>query len=209
MEKETILNAFPAGLRQEVGKVIEILPAEKSVLHADGQFYNMSDSINSYEQIMSLDKELLRIPYRIYINEPSLDNEILLSDLQKTILNCIYLRHNNGFIRQRRLELLINKTDYFVVAFTFQLLGEYVMEILEVINKLINEKTLTLYVRFINENPKYWQQTESRVISYWDAYYRRSQYPAYLPPKYATRKEYIGEKIIERLKKAIEQQTVF
>jgi hypothetical protein len=74
-----------------------------------------------------------------------------------------------------------------------------VIEILEVIDKLINEKNIDLYVRFINENPKLWQKTESRVISYWDAYYRRPQYPEYLPPRYETRKEYIGQQIVDRL----------
>jgi len=99
------------------------------------------------------------------------------------------------------LELLHGKTDYFVVAFIFQLLGEYVIEILEIIDKLIDEKNIGLYARFIDENPKLWQKTESRVISYWDAYYRRPQYPEYLPPKYASRKEYIGQKIVDRLKR--------
>ena len=123
-----------------------------------------------------------------------------LTDLQKAILNCIYLRHHNGFIRQRRLEKLIDTTDYFVVPFIFQLLGEYVMEILEVLQKHINPN-IDNYVKFINENQKYWTQTESRMISYWNEYYRRPMYPNYLPPKYATRKEYIGQQIVDRLKK--------
>lgn len=201
MKEETILNAFPAALRKDVEKVIEIIPVEQKVLHADGNFYQMSSLIDSNEQIIFLDKELLRIPNRIYINEPNQDNEKLLTTLQKTILNCIYLRHENGFVRQRRLELLHGKTDYFVVAFIFQLLGEYVIEILEVIDKLIDEKNIGLYARFIDENPKLWQKTESRVISYWNAYYRRPQYPEYLPPKYASRNEYIGQKIVDRLKR--------
>jgi hypothetical protein len=111
-------------------------------------------------------------------------------------------------VRQRRLELLYNKTEYFEVAFIVQLLGEYVIEILEVIDKLINEKNLDLYVRFINENQKYWQQTESRVTSYWDAYYRRPQFPTYLPPKYATRNDYIGQQIVNRIKKANAQHRI-
>jgi hypothetical protein len=201
LKNETILNAFPAALHQEVKKVIEILPLEHNVLHADGSFYQMSSSIASNEQIIILDKESLRIPYRIYIDEPNAVKEKVLSSLQKTILNCIYLRHENGFVRQRRLELLNNSNEYFVIAFVFQLLGEYVMEILEVIDTLINESNLNLYVRFINENPKYWQQTQSRVTSYWDAYYRRPLYPNYLPPKYATRKEYIGQQIVDKLKR--------
>jgi hypothetical protein len=93
LKEEIILNAFPAALRKEVEKVIEILPVEKKVSHADGNFYEMSTSIDSNEQIIWIEKELLKIPYRIYIAEPNLDKEKLLTTLQKTILNCIYLRH--------------------------------------------------------------------------------------------------------------------
>jgi len=84
LKEETILNAFPAALRKDVEKVIEIIPVEQKVLHADGNFYQMSSSIDSNEQIIFLDKELLRIPNRIYINEPNQDNEKLLTTLQKT-----------------------------------------------------------------------------------------------------------------------------
>jgi hypothetical protein len=109
LKEEAILNAFPLALRKDVEKVIGIVPIEQKVLHADGNFYQMSSSNDSNEQIIFLDKELLRIPYRIYINEPNQAIEKSLTDLQRTILNCIYLRHENGFIRQRRLELLQTK----------------------------------------------------------------------------------------------------
>jgi hypothetical protein len=202
MEREKILNAFPSTLRQEVEKVIEVLPLnDHNVLLADGQIHKVDTLIHSNEQLVSLDKEELKIPYRLYFKEPSPGKEKVLTDLQKTILNCVYLRHHNGFIRQKRLERLVDKTEYFVVPFVFQLLGEYVMEILEVLEKHINPLTIDNYVKFISENQKYWAQTESRMISYWNEYYRRPMYPSYLPPKYATRKEYIGQQIVDRIKK--------
>jgi hypothetical protein len=202
LEREKIFNAFPATLRQDVEKVIEILPlSDHNVLLVDGQIHKVDDLIHSNEQLLYLDKEELKIPYRLYFNEPSLDKEKFLTELQKTILNCIFLRHHNGYIRQRRLERLVDKTEYFVIPFVFQLLGEYVMEILEVLEKHINTATIDNYTKFITENPKYWIQTESRMISYWNEYYRRPMYPSYLPPKYATRKEYIGQQIVDRLKK--------
>lgn len=192
LEQQRILNAFPAALLQDVEKVIEILPIKE-----------VNNPIHSTEQLLYLDKEALKIPCRIYFNEPGLDKEELLTGLQKTILHCIYLRHHNGYVRQRRLERLVDNTEYFVIPFTFQLLGEYVMEILEVLEKHINTTTIHGYARFITENPKYWTQTESRMISYWNQYYRHPMYPDYLPPKYPTRKEYVGQKIVDRLKDAL------
>ena len=181
MEQEKLLNAFPSSMQTDVEKVISILPIEKSRTH-----------IGSSEESIFLNKENLKIPSRIYFNEPFLQDEIKLTDLQKTILNCIYLRHENGFIRQRRLEKLVDKTDYFVVPFTLQLLGEYVIEILKVLQRHINSATIDNYVKFIKENQAYWEKTERRVISYWNEYYRRPQFPKF-------NDDYVGKKIVDRL----------
>ena len=202
LEREKIINSFPAALKQDVEKVIEVLPLNQhNVILTGGQIHQVENLIHQNEQVVSLGKELLKIPYRLYFNEPSLDKEKILTDLQKIILNCIYLRHHNGFVRQKRLEQLLDNTEYFITPFTFQLLGEYVIEILEILQQHIKPTTIDNYLKFINENQKYWTQTESRMISYWNEYYRRPMYPTYLPPKYATRHEYIGQKIINQLKK--------
>lgn len=194
MEREKLFNAFPASLRQDVARVIEILPLnDHNVLLVDGQIHKVDDLIHPNEQVVSLNNEALKIPYRLYFNEPSADKEKLLTDLQKTILSCLYLRHHNGFIRQGRLEKLTDKTDNFVVPFVFQLLGEYVHEILIVLDRHINNETIGDYIKFINENKKYWQQTESRMISYWNEYYRR--------PKFRKLNDYIGKQIVDKLKK--------
>jgi len=194
LEQEKILNSFPATLKQDVEKVIEVLPLnEHNVLLTGGHIHQVDNLIHPNEQVVYLDKELLKIPYRLYFNEPSLDKEELLTDLQKIILNCIYLRHHNGFVRQKRLEQLIDKTEYFITPFTFQLLGEYVMEILAVLQKQLNPTTIDNYLKFINENQKYWTQTKSRMISYWDVYYRR--------PKFPKLNDYIGKQIVDEIKK--------
>ncbi len=193
MYREKILHAFPVSLTKDVEKVIEILPLnDHNILLGDGQMHNVDNLIHPIELAINVDNEVLNIPTRIYFNEPSYEQEKLLPDLQKTILNCIYLRHHNGFIRQRRLEQLIDKTDYFVVPFVFQLLGEYVLEILVVLERHINKQTIDAYIKFIVENKKYFQQTESRMISYWNQYYRR--------PKFKKLNDYIGKQVIDRLK---------
>lgn len=200
-DKVRLINSFPSSLRQDVEEAIKVLPADHNVVLADGQIHSIDGLIHPTEYSVILDGELLTIPYRNYYNEPTPAKEKLLTPRQKAIMNCIYLRHHNGFVRQRRLEQLIDTTDNFVIPYTIQLLGEYVMEILEILERHINGKTIDSYINFINENRKYWQQTESRMISYWNEYYRRPMYPKYLPPKYATRKEYIGQQIVDKLKK--------
>ncbi len=192
--KEKILNSFPADIKTDVELIMNVLPLKKNnVLLYDGQTHKVENLIHDNFQIVRLNNETLKISCRVYFNEPDLGVETNLTETQKTILNCLYLRHHDGYIRQKRLEMLINSSDYFVIPFTFQLLGEYVIEILEVLDKHINEKNISKYLNFIKENPKYWQQTESRMISYWNEYYRR---------KYPKLNDYIGKKIIDKIKKA-------
>lgn len=191
IEKNRLIYAFPSSLKQDIEVVINILPFDYDILLADGQICKVDGLIHSTEQPVSLDGESLKIPCRIYFNEPQADKEKQLTSVQTTILNCIYLRHHNGFVRQQRLVRLIGNTDYFVTPYTFQLLGDYVLEILDVLNRCVNDKTIDNYVRFIYENKKYWQQTESRMASYWNEYYRW--------PKFPKLQDYIGKQIIDRI----------
>lgn len=186
--KSTFTKAFPSSLNADIEEIL-------SILGFSGSYTFSSDS-----QIVNLDNENLSIPYRIYFDEPNSIDEQKLSEQQKNILNCFYTRHHNGFVRQRRLELLLDKTDYFITPFVLQLLGEYVLEILFIIDTCINEKTRENYRRFINDNKVYFQQIESKVVSYWNVYYRRPMYPAFLASKYENRKDYIGQIIIDRIK---------
>ena len=192
--EDKLRDAFPKTLRSEVDVVLSILPFDDNSVKKMGQQIIKVDSLIFHSsKSVWLDNELLTIPERIYFNEPEIEKENELNDRQKTILNCIYLRHFDGYLRQRRLENLVDKNDNWIIPFTIQLLGEYVFEILQVLDKHINDKTIENYVKFIRENPKYWKQTESRMISYWNEDYRR-QYPEL--------KTYLGRQIANRIKKS-------
>ncbi|MFP6818633.1 MAG: hypothetical protein VCA15_05095, partial [Acinetobacter sp.] len=98
----------------------------------------------------------------------------------------------NGFVRQRALERLL-KTDLtsFMIPFIFQLLGEYVQEILEAIEPILDANNQGLFAAFMLQNPKYDQTTQSRIVSYWNEYYRI---------KYLNFNDFIGYKILNKLK---------
>jgi len=198
--RDRLFKAFPKTLKSDVEVVLNILPfAINDVMLTGGQIHKVDNLIHESILTVQLDNEQLVIPYRLYFNEPDIEKENKLTDIQKTILNCIYLRHHDGYLRQRRLEKLIAKNEHWVIPFTLQLLGEYVFEILHVLDKHINVKTIDNYERFTIENPKYWQQTESRMISYWNEYYRR-QFPKL--------KVYLGRQIVDRIKKRTHNSTL-
>lgn len=189
--REILLKAFPRTLKKDVESVLDILPFDvNEVKLYDGQTHKVENLIHPDFQTVNLDGELLTIPYRVYFNEPEFEKERTLTDRQKSILNCIFLRHHNGYIRQSHLEKIKNK-EYWITPFTFQLLGEYVIEILEVLDEQLEDDKLENYKRFAIENSKYYQQTESRMISYWNEYYRRRI------PKL---KNYVGRIIFDQIK---------
>lgn len=172
--REVLLNAFPRTLKKDVESVLNILPFhDNDVKLCDGRIHKVENLIHPGIQKVELDEELLTIPYRVYFNEPELEKENILTGRQRNILNCIYLRHHNGYLRQSRLEK-IDSNEQWITPFTFQLLGEYVFEILKVLDEKLDDNKLENYKRFAIENPIYYQQTESRMISYWNEYYRQN-----------------------------------
>ena len=58
-------------------------------------------------------------------------------------------------------------------------------------DNIIDEDSIPLYQKFKSENPQYWHQTECRMISYWNEYYRRMD---------AKLNDYIGYRLFQKLK---------
>lgn len=64
-----------------------------------------------------------------------------------------------------------------VVPFVVQLIGEYVVEIVEAAAAtVISEASAAEFAGFVRENPAFIATTRRRVVSYWDCYYR-SRFP--------------------------------
>lgn len=181
--RQKIHDAFPATLAPDVDVVAHLLSAQHF------------DTLHGQAQQVLLRGELLTIPRRLYFDPPGPAATSRLSPIQQTILSCLLLRHHDGFIRQKSLRQLTGNPHYCTIPFIFQLLGEYVIEILFIVDTCINDHTIAGYLSFIADNDKYWQQTQARVISYWDEYYRSR-------PQYKHRHSYIGQQIVDRLKKA-------
>ena len=191
--QERLKKSFPKELYSDLNEIFKILPFDNNQVRLrDGQTHKVDNLIHESELNIKFNNENLIIPYRLYFNEPNPELEKSLTDKQKDILNCIYLRHHNGYLREKRLNLISASSENWTVPFIIQLVGEYVYELLPIIDKKINENTLDYYAQFRDENPRYWQQTESRMISYWNEYYR------YQFPKL---KEYLGFEIMNRIKK--------
>jgi len=126
--------------------------------------------------------EAVSIPHRVY-HDTALIHKDKLSNLQKLLVDCILTRHRDGFVRQEHLIRIVGSNHALVPPFVIQLLGEYVVEILQVIEANLRDLDEVLYAEFLRANPDFLALTEQRVISYWDCYYRfsfrKEDYPGF------------------------------
>ncbi len=188
--KDMLYTFFSKELHSDVKEVINILPIKE-------------DCISENYTIYLLNNENLKMYSRIYFDEPSQELIDKLTSKQKIILNCIYTRHHNGYLRQQKVEKLIDSNEYFVTPFLIQLIGEPIFEILVPINDSVDKNTKN-YVKFMEENQPYWNLTKSRIISYWNEYYRK---------EHKNLKNYIGYMIVEKIEnyttynKSLEKET--
>jgi hypothetical protein len=162
-----LLHAFPTSLSAEALPAISVLPKNP---HGVGNF------------TVQVNNEAVLIPYRVY-HDTAMIHTDKLSSMQKHLVDCILTRHHDGFVRQKRLAQIVSSNYAWVPPFVIQLLGEYVVEILHVIEANLGNLDKALYTEFLRANPDFLALTEQRVISYWDCYYRfsciKEDYPGF------------------------------
>lgn len=173
-----LVAAYPAGLAADVKIALGIIP------------------IAEHEPIIEIEPvklvgELIRIPSRVYYPEPPIQILDGLSNTQKTVVATLYTRHHNGFVRERWVEKIIGDPATWVAPFVLQLLGEYVIEIMNVLAKRSEELKERRYQQFIQENPDFCLMTCRRIVSYWECYFRRWSAPRFT--------DHIGYKVAKEI----------
>src|SRR5262245_46856146 len=96
-----LVSAFPAALHADAATALAAMPP------ADHQ------SPTSFG--VTVAGERVDIPYRIYNPEPQGDRVGGLSPTQQTVLQCLYTRHHDGFVRQRYVQQVIGSPHAWVV----------------------------------------------------------------------------------------------
>lgn len=120
--------------------------------------------------------EVLSAPSRLYVEPNDLRLVIARSSGDtdaRTLTLSLATRHNNGYFREECLRQLLALDRPWGVPFIVQLLGEYVIEIVEVIASAIAETGAARFAEFALENPAFMTLTRQRATSYWDCYHRR------------------------------------
>lgn len=166
--KEELASAFPSAIRQDAQAAISSL--------SENRF-----SSRWYPFSLNLGLESLSLPQRIYFDPPRLQS-LRFNTLRSEILNCLFTRHHDGFVRQDRLVRIVRSSSPWIPCFVIPLVGEYVIEILQVIRENLSYFDRSIYAEFVRSNPDFMRLTEARVISYWNEYYRsikKVDYPGF------------------------------
>lgn len=136
---------------EEILQAVSVLPENR---HGAGTFG------------VNVNGELLSISRRVYHHGAVIRTK-KLTNLQRELIDCILTRHNDGFVRQKHLAYIVKSSHEWVPVFVVQLLGEYVIEIIGVIDDNLKNLDASLL-----SNPSFLTLTRQRVLSYWDCYYR-------------------------------------
>jgi hypothetical protein len=159
-------EGFPSQLAADAETVVRILPPPTPFGAA---------SLDVLE--VTVDGEIVRIPFRIYLDKVPDRAARRLGDVEMAIVHCLYTRHNDGFVRERHLRQILPLPHAWVVPYVVQLIGEYVVELLHQIQVGLgtlgpSDRRHDAYSQFVRANPGFVDLTAARVASYWNCYYR-------------------------------------
>ena len=120
-----------------------------------------------------LSGERVELPERVYLSECTEKTLARLTDTQKAIYHCIFLRSHDGYARERSLKALfaLGVPD-FALPYIVESAGDYVLEIVQTLYRLLCGENLERYREFCGRNIKNVQSCHSRMMSYWWEYYR-------------------------------------
>ena len=173
-----IQSAFPSYLHREATKIADFL-----------QQNDPKDFRTVGTEVVCLNGKALELPQRVYFGEYNTQS---LTLVQEQMLNCLYLCHYNGHLREHYLRELLALKEDFALLFISKLFGDYVIEIVKVLHHEPPNDTRDKLRDFFRENPSYQKRIESRIASYWDLFYQNI-YP-YL-------KKYVGYQLFQTIVK--------
>ena len=169
-----IQKAFPSYLHKDADKIADFLQQN------DPKSFRTIGT-----EVVCLNGEVLELPQRVYFGEFNTQN---LTLVQEQMLNCLYLCHHNGHLREFYLRELLAVKEDFALPFIAKLFGDYVIEILEVLHHELPNDTRDRLKVFFRANPLYQKRIESRIASYWDLFYRNV---------YPDLKKYVGYQLFQ------------
>lgn len=159
-------QGFPQGLQKKFYNVQGKISKQT--------YNNVSCGIgDEYETYLLLDSSTVTIPARIYFIDDEKAYDELEDKEEKLIYDCIFTRSCDGYVRQRHLRnILADDFPEWCMPYIWKLSAEYVVEILDDIYKGLRTRDNTQFRAFCANNPHMFRCSYTRMVSYWNEYYR-------------------------------------
>lgn len=126
-------------------------------------------------------------PYRIYYIDCYEKVAPDLTETQKMIYHAVFSRSCDGYLREKHLRALLeSELPEWTYPYILKLSDEYVMEILECMYQELKTRNTDLLKAFCLCNAEQFLKSHSRMISYWNEFYRNRCYDY---------KYYVGRKL--------------
>lgn len=167
-----MFKAFPKKLYKDV-----LLLAPFNIINL---MYNSDNKYFSFK----LTNDNVKIPYRYNIF--SIPKAIFskLSINQKKIIYCIQTRSSDGYEREKYIKKILNEDiEEWQIPFIIKLCDDYLIEILEIIYDKLKDRNNTDIKNFCLNNQEEINKTYSRMVSYWNEYYRDIDFNDYVGNK--------------------------
>lgn len=176
---EMLKKAFPKEYAKDAEEVCKGLTVKSKAYN--GILY--TDEVTEWRLSSG---ETISVPYRIYVSDKAAF-QCKLTPVQKMIYHCIFSRSYDGYVRQKHIEALLDcDVPEWAMPYIIKICDEYVKEILEAVYEKLKDKNCESYKDVCRRNFDYFKKGHSRMISYWNEYYRYDHY------RY---RDYIGKKL--------------
>lgn len=170
-ENDTMfLEGFPEALQDNVMDVLFSIHVQMPA----GSYDPMPSWRKPQQEWYALSTgESVSFPYRVYDLYGPPPTQGFGDPDGERIYHCIMTRSSDGWIRERHLKQLLDKSlPEWCFPYLLKLSSEYVIEILNVLYDGLKDRDNTDLQRFCQNNPAMLKKSYARMVSYWNEYYR-------------------------------------
>ena len=176
-----VLEAFPESIAEDVIEALDAL---------DGSSHEPSIR-DGLRRVVG--NQTLVLPSRVYFSGVSEHKIKSLSQQQKQIVAALMTRHHSGYQRESWGRVLCESPSTWATPFAVDLLGDYVLEILMMLERSLDAEWMPFVAQLISDNDGITAPLNHRILNYWHCYYR------WYPPNIRELRDYPGYVAAARL----------
>ena len=180
-------GGFPTAMKEKYAAVSSVI-FKKSLF---GKGAKCIRGYNSENEKYSLSNgEAVCFPYRLLYADDDDGFYNKLPDIEsKLIYDCIFTRSSDGYVREKHLRNILSaEIPEWCLPYVLRCASDYVVEIVTAVYDNLKERDNADIHSFCRSNPEMTKRAYTRMVSYWNEFYRYDCYRFY---------DYVGQKLFK------------